>query len=159
MIKQAIFHLKRDIYRGKTTLGQIFKPNGTLFGYTLEDVVRAYGIKDKHNTAIPATERDFTYYLGVRQSPKYGEVAVIYTSKNGDVYTLSNEGISFEQILVHGGNSAEDTSGCIIVAKTRDTENMTVQGTLKVQFKDKVQEFIDDGYDCRLRITNISQKE
>ena len=88
-MKQAIFHLKRDTFgqdskKRETTLGIMFRPDGTKFSYVLEDVVRAYGIKSKTYTAIPATEGDDLYHLKVMDSPKYGRVVTVFTHMEGD---------------------------------------------------------------------------
>ncbi len=163
-MNQAVFHLKRDNYaqdaeKRETTLGAMFTPEGNGFGFTLEDVVRGYGIKSMHRTAIPATEGDFTYKLGVRVSPKYGKCAVIYTEKQGeDTYILDYGGVSFEQILVHGGNDPEDTSGCVLLAKNRSDKDMNIYGSLKKEFAEEVERLIEEGYDTRLRITNLPQE-
>jgi len=157
MKEQKIFELKRDVYRGPTTLGEMYDPEGCYYCYTLEDVVRAYGIKDKNRTAIPATEGDFTYKLAIRNSPKFGEVVVIYTREENGIYYLEYGGISFTQILFHGGNDEEDSSGCILGNKTRNVKNMTAQGSMKVDFKNKVKALIAEGFEPRLRVTNLPQ--
>jgi len=157
--KKAIFHLERDFYQELTTLGEMLTPDAEHFGHTLEDVVRPYGIKDKHYTAIPETQGDDTYMIDIRQSPKYGEVAVVYTSKEGDKYILEYGGIRFEYILVHGGNKHENTSGCILTAKNRNDKNRTIQGSLKKEFVAEVKKWKAKGFDTRLRVTNLPQAE
>lgn len=165
MSKQAIFHLKRDHYgqdsqKRETTLGVMFNPDGSEFGYTLEDVVRDKRIKVKKYTAIPETEEDFTYNVTIRQSPKYGEVAVIYTHMEGDIYVLEYGGIRFELILFHGGNHVDHTDGCVCGAKNRETKfgKMAIWGSLKEEFTNKVKSLESEGYNVRLRITNLPQK-
>lgn len=157
-MKQAIFHLKRDTYRGDTTLGILYDPSGKQFCYVLEDVVRAYGIKDKKRTAIPSTVDDFTYKMTIRTSPEYGEVVVIYTSEKDGMYYLDYGGISYQMILAHGGNDAEDTDGCLLVNKNRDTDEMTAWGSQKEVIKEAVKALEKEGYDVRLRITNLPQE-
>ena len=140
----------------------MFNPDGSLFGKTLEDVVRPYGIKDKHFTAMPQTEGDDTYFVETRVSGKYGEIAVIYTSKEstpaGMKYILEYGGIRFTFILVHGGNRHSDSSGCILLAKHRSDDNRTISSSLKVEFKNKVKKLLSEGFDVRLRVTNLPQK-
>lgn len=161
-MKKAIFHLKRDSYQELTTLGKWLNPDGTLFGYTLEDVVRPLGIKDKHYTAIPETQGDFTYQIETRDSSKYGHVVVIFTEKeklsNGTIkYILEYGGVRFEYILAHGGNTHKHTSGCVLVARNRNSR--TIQGSLKTELANEVDRLIDLGYDVRLRVTNLPQCE
>ena len=156
-MSDKIYHLKRDTYRGDTTLGVMFDDCGDHYCYVLEDVVRGYGIKDKTRTAIPATAPGFLYELGIRKSPKYGEVVVIFTRQDGGLYYLEHGGISFTQILAHGGNDAEDSAGCILINKTRDTSRMRAQGSLKEDFKDKIKALISEGHAPKLKITNLPQ--
>lgn len=163
-MKQAIFNLKRDFYgqdskKRETTLGIMYNPDGSEFGYTLEDVVRPYGIKSKGYTAIPATKGDDLYFVSVRNSPRYGKVAVIYTHMEGEDYVLEYGGKRFTYILLHGGNHADHTDGCILCAKNRVTENkkMSIQGSLKTEFMKEVEALEAEGYDVRLRITNLPQ--
>lgn len=158
-MKQAIFHLKRNNYQELTTFGEMLKPDGTRFGHTLEDVVRPQGIKDKNFTAIPETLGDFTYMIGIRTSPKYGKVAVIYTEKNGGEYVLEYGGIRFTYVLVHGGNDHGDTSACVLLARTRNTKARTIQGSLKKEFANEVEDLQAEGFDVRLRVTNLPQSQ
>ena len=155
---KAIFNLKRDTYRGDTTLGVLYDPCNDHYSYVLEDVVRPFGVKDKANTAIPCTQEDDTYFMRVRTSPKYGKVVVIFThNPSEDYYELNAGGISFSQILAHGGNDAEDTEGCILVNKERNTKNMTAWGSMKVDIAEEVERLTNEGYDVRLRVTNLPQ--
>jgi hypothetical protein len=156
-MKQAIFHNKRSHYRDKRTLGELINPDGQHFCYTLEDTVRGYGIKDYGNTAIPATVDDFTYYLRVMDSPKYGRVATIYSNLEEGEPFVNYGGIRFSHIRCHGGNSEEDTFGCLLVAKNIDIENVRIQGSMKAELTEEVQRLTNEGYDCRLRITNLPQ--
>ena len=164
-MNKAIFHLERDLYRRDkaadkdVSLGIMLDPNSDVFGKTLEDTVRAYGIKDYGETAIPATEGDFTYFLGLHYSAKYGNVVVVYTRKEGNTYYLEYGGISFSMIYVHGGNDDEDTKGCILCAKNRSDKNLSIQGSLKTAFFNEVKKYVDEGYDVRLRVTNLPQKK
>lgn len=150
-----VFELKRDSYQQATTLGEMTSPDGQHFGYTLEDIVRPYGIKDKHWTAIPEGE----YNLGIRQSPKYGKVAVVYTERVGDLYILENNGVRFEYILVHGGNNKDHTSGCILIARNRNDKTRTIQGSLKEEFAIEVERLISEGNEVRLKVINLPQDE
>lgn len=165
MIKEAVFHLKRDHFgqdskKRETSLGIMFRPDQSKFGYTLEDVLRAEGIKVKKYTAIPQTEGDYTYKMTVRKSPKYGEVVVIYTHMEGDVYVLEYGGIRFEYILIHGGNHVDHTDGCVLCARNRVTDfgKMAIQGSLKEEFTNEVKALESEGYSVRLRVTNIPYK-
>ena len=157
-MKKAIFHLKRDIHRGDTTLGLLLDPEQKHFCYTLEDTARPFGVKDQDRTAIPETKEDDTYFLSVRTSKKYGKVVVVFTEQSGDLYTLAYGGVSFTQILLHGGNDPEDTSGCILANKNRDVEKMEAYGSMKNQILNVVERYLGEGFDTRLKVTNLPQK-
>ncbi len=153
-----ILVLQRNSYTDDTTIGELFDESHKHFGYTLEDTVRAEGIKVKHNTAIPATGNEMVYKLGIRNSPKYGEVVVIYTEREGEVYKLTHKGVSFSYILIHGGNDHGDTSGCVLLAKNI-TGRENIQGSLKTAIKDHVKKLIEEGHEVGLRIINMPQSE
>jgi len=157
--------LNRDKYSSDSTIGKI----GVLeeerpfydFCNTLEDTVRAYGIKVKGATAIPSTEEGKEYFVDIRVSPRFGEVVVFYTSKekreDGEYkYILENGGIRFEYILAHGGNKPEDTDGCVLVAKNRNESNMTIQGSYKKKIVALVKE-LQKTCDVKLRVINNPQ--
>ena len=164
-MKKAIFHLKRDYYgmdkeKRETTLGKLIDPNSKLFCYVLEDVVRPHGVKRMTSTAIPETNDDFTYKMGIRISPKYGEVVVIYTSIENGVYVLEYGGIRFEYVLCHGGNHADHTDACLLVNRFREPEDkkMSAWGSMKTEILKEVKALEAQDYDVRLRITNLPQK-
>jgi len=158
-VKKAIFKLKRDFREGRTTLGEMFDPEGDHFCFVLEDVVREHGIKIKKETAIPATDKDDCYFMGVRTSPKYGEVVVIYTRKEEDVYILEYGGVEFRYILCHGGNDHGDTEGCLLVNKNRDIKAMSAWGSMKTEILEKVKALQEDGFSVHLQIENAFLNE
>lgn len=92
--------------------------NGKFFGYTMEDVVRDLSKEQKvmHKTAIPA-----------------GQYSVVVNMSNHfkrEMCQILNVP-QFEGIRIHGGNTAEDTSGCILVAKNYDPKIPAIQGSLE----------------------------
>lgn len=150
------FDLVRDTYRDLTTLGTITCPDGSKF-YTLEDCVRAEGIKDKGNTAIPANEFMNAYSMKVTFSQRFQrKMVMIFT--DSDEVTLESRGISFKGIRIHGGNSAADVQGCIAVAKNRINDTR-IQGTQEAVITGLVDKYTSEGYECRLRVRNLPQSE
>lgn len=112
--------LKREPSTAKSTPGRLFV-DGIEHCYTLEDPVRTdprpetrehegkiYGV-----TAIPAG----TYEVILAHSPRFGRVL----PRLLDVP-------SFSGVLIHGGNTAENTLGCVLVAKRRLTPDH-IQGS------------------------------
>lgn len=103
-----------------TTFGSLVI-NDTFFCYTLEDVVRpdpnprtpANEAKVKGQTAIPSGR----YEVVFQDSPRFG----------ADTLTLLNvPGFSF--IRIHGGMSAADTEGCILVGDRIDEYEGKISG-------------------------------
>lgn len=148
---QLEYTLNRSIYRGQTTIGEMFLPDGKRFGYTLEDTVRAYGIKDAGNTAIP----EGRYRMIVTMSTRFKrEMVMVYTESNQ--YELKAGGISFKGIRVHGGNTHVDTDGCILIAKNKISDQK-IQGTLEKEFTAHVKANIEAGHECYLVVKNLPQ--
>lgn len=114
----------RDSYTARSTIGKLYTA-GEYFSYTLEDTVRASGIKVPGETAIPAG----TYKWQVTHSSRFKrDMICIYTEDNG--YELKSQDISFKGLRIHGGNTHENTEGCPLVAKNYINEN-TIQGTME----------------------------
>lgn len=94
---------KKDTY----TIGKLFV-DGVPFSDTLEDTVRDYSdpeFKIYGKTAIPYGEYRVTLEHSPKFSPRYGDRKVPY------LHNVPN----FTGILIHSGNTAEDTDGCILV--------------------------------------------
>lgn len=140
--------IRRYQYSTRTTIGKLYV-DGKFYCYTLEDTVRAEGIKVKKETAIPAGE----YNVGIRVSPKYGEVPVIYTED--DELTIKKKGISFKYVLFHGGNRISDTEGCVLVAKNL-VDSETIQGSMKKSITALIKEKLAE---CAVILTIINEPQ
>lgn len=84
------------------TIGEL-RINGEWFSWTLEDRVRAQKIK--HATAIPVGQ----YQIAITQSQRFGQPMP-------EILNVPE----FSGIRIHPGNTAADTSGCILVGLTRN---------------------------------------
>src|SRR5690606_14304558 len=105
-MKKANLLLVRDTFTANSTTGRLYI-NGKYFCYTLEDVVRGYGIKVPGKTAIPAG----TYQVMLTMSSRFNRLMpMLFTEENG--YELKSGGISFKGIRLHGGNTHLNTEGC-----------------------------------------------
>ncbi|WP_207426610.1 DUF5675 family protein [Pedobacter sp. SYSU D00535] len=100
--------LVRSVFNPKSTFGKLFV-NGEFFAYTCEDTVRDLKAdcsgKIKNQTAI----RDGRY-----------EVVLSYSNRFKKYLPLLLNVKCFEGIRIHGGNTAEDSEGCILVGAEGD---------------------------------------
>lgn len=106
--------LKRIKFNENATHGMLYV-DGVYECYTLEDKVRIddpttpedEGAKVPHETAIPQG----TYSVILNFSPKFGRIMPRLLDVPG-----------FDGILIHKGNTTENTWGCILVGKVRTNE-------------------------------------
>lgn len=112
--------LKRIAKKPTYTIGKLYI-DGKYFCDTIEDTDRGLSStmneavivakKIKHKTAIPAGK----YAVDMRTvSPRFGSQAFYKDVCGGRVPRL--QGVKgFDGVLIHCGNTAEDSSGCILV--------------------------------------------
>ena len=113
--------LKRIALRSEYTIGKLYV-DGEYVCDTIEDTVRdldkdgkfANGeVKIPGKTAIPYGSYEVTMKL---RSPKYSNFTKYPWTKKYDGYLPRLLNVPhFEGILIHAGNTAEDTEGCICV--------------------------------------------
>jgi len=99
--------LSREPSVDGATIGYLFV-DGKFLCFTLEDVVRAPGVKIPGETAIPSG----TYKVLINKSQRLGRMLPLIL----DVPYFSG-------IRIHGGNDASSTSGCILVGLARCGDN------------------------------------
>ena len=114
--------LVRKYKKPTYTVGNLYI-DGRWITNTLEDTDRGLkdsmslneitSIKQKHITAIPTGT--YTITLDI-VSPKFGAKQFYKNLCNGKVPRLLNVK-GFDGILIHSGNKAEDTDGCILVGR------------------------------------------
>lgn len=115
--------LKRIALRDIYTIGKLYV-NGIYFCDTIEDKVRDLNKDGDLNdvgegkipslTAIPYGEYEITLKV---QSPKYS-LRTGYNWCKGYLPRLINVS-NFDGILIHAGNTASDSAGCIIVGENK----------------------------------------
>lgn len=108
--------LKRIARKHSYTIGHLYV-NGEYVCDTCEDRDRFYfgEKKVKHSTAIPRGRYQITQDV---VSTKYGKKTPYKEVCGGCVPRLLDVP-EFDGILIHIGNKAEDSSGCILVGKNR----------------------------------------
>ena len=115
--------LKRIALRDTYTIGKLYV-NGNYMCDTCEDKVRDLNKdgdlldvgegKIPSKTAIPYGKYEVTLKV---QSPKYS-LRSVYNWCNGYLPRLINVP-HFEGILIHAGNTADDSAGCILVGENK----------------------------------------
>ena len=94
----------KRIFKGPDyTIGRL-SIDGKYFCDTLEDTVRAPGVKIPGKTAIPAGK----YKIKLTESLRFKKLMPRLENVPG-----------FTGVLIHSGNTAEDTRGCILVGRNR----------------------------------------
>lgn len=143
--------VRRDSYSARTTLGKLYI-NGKYFCETLEDTVRANGIKVKRETALPECVCDVV----ITFSSRFKRDMPLLRTDNS--HTVTAGGISFSGARFHGGNTHENTEGCPLVAKNR-LDKDTIQGSMEKELTRLIKEAIDNGEKVVAEFVNLPQAE
>lgn len=135
--------MRLEVHRVKfyseSTLGSLFV-NGQLFCSTLEDRVRAGGVKVQDETAIPAG----TYNVIVNMSQRFGKLM----PRLEDVPM-------FTGILIHSGNDHTNTHGCILVGSEIDGPDHIHGGSVTFPvLLTEIKNALDAGEKVSITITN-----
>jgi len=131
--------LHRQPSSDHSTLGSL-TVNGQFECVTLEDVARAPGVKVQDQTAIPAGR----YRVIINLSPRLQKMMMRLV----DVPM-------FTGILIHSGNDAEDTKGCILVGQQVVNTNYIHGGSNALPvLQRKVQAALDKGEEVWITITD-----
>lgn len=95
------------------TIGRLYV-NGEYVCDTLEDAVR--DVKIKHKTAIPAGRYKVAMTI---VSPKYNNPKYKWAMRYGGKLPRLLDVPNYEGILIHVGNTVNDTSGCLLVGENK----------------------------------------
>jgi len=106
----------RETFTDKSTIGSLYL-NDVFFCYTLEDKDR--GLEQSQSLIIIQAKKLFgitaipygNYALIVNKSPKFGRLLPRLQGIKG-----------FDGVLIHRGNSAEHSHGCILVGYKKGTD-------------------------------------
>ena len=121
--------LNRTYLGDSYTIGKLYI-DGVYFCDTLEDKVRDLSKEEKvkHQTAIPKG----TYKVIVNQSPRLKR----------DLPRLLNVP-HFDGILIHRGNTADDSSGCILVGENKIKGKVINSTKYEIELVKKLKEVND----------------
>lgn len=144
---------KKETY----TIGRLYV-DGVYFCNTLEDKSRGlkqtdstFFIKQRKvygETAIPTG----TYKVAMNvTSPKYAAVAWYWQLCRGKMPRLLDVP-GFEGILIHPGNTALDTLGCILVGKNTKVGQLTESKAVFKALYKEMQKAVDEGEDILITI-------
>ena len=158
-IKAAPMQLtvKRFADDGDTTLGVLYI-NGVFECFTVEDEERA--IKKSGETRVPNGTYDVAFrkegsfhtkYSGKYPSIHQGMLCI----SNAPDWKLENNGLSFQYILIHTGNTDEHTKGCLLVNDSVSGANFTGSSSVDAykDFYPKVAAILEAG--AKVSITYI----
>jgi hypothetical protein len=102
----AALFVNRFSFKETETLSRVYlvEDDGSVSfeGFAVEDKVRAPGVKVQDETAIPAG----SYKMRISKSPKFGRLLPEILDVPG-----------FSGIRIHKGNTAADSSGCLIIGR------------------------------------------
>jgi hypothetical protein len=130
--------LERDLLLADRTLGALYYQDRRIC-WVLEDKVRPNGEKVPGQTAIPTGR----YKLSISMSNRFKREMVLVHDVPG-----------FEGIRIHGGNRPEDTEGCLLVARNRNSRAGTIQGTEEKMVFELVRRIIGAGETPYLIVSN-----
>lgn len=118
--------LKRIAKKDTYTIGKLYIDN-VYFCDTLEDKVRDLTVEEKimHETAIPMG----SYKVVVNKSPKF----------QCELPRLLDVPY-FESILIHRGNAARDTSGCILVGENKQVGKLINSSKYEIDLTSKIKQ-------------------
>ena len=121
--------LQRIAKKSDYTIGRLFV-DGRYFSDTLEDRVREPGVKVPGETAIPAGR----YRVIVNVSPKFGRELPRLLDVPG-----------FEGILIHKGNSARDSAGCVLPGENKEKGRVVNSTPYELRLTKLIKDAIEKG--------------
>ena len=121
--------LQRIAKKSDYTIGRLFV-DGRYLCDTLEDCMREPGVKVPGETAIPAGR----YRVIVNVSPKFGRELPRLLDVPG-----------FEGILIHKGNSARDSAGCVLLGENKEKGRVVNSTPYELRLTRLIKEAIQRG--------------
>lgn len=127
--RKSVLPLDRKWFTPLSTIGELFMPDRAMkICFTLEDTVRAPGVKVQDETAIPE---------GVY------EMVLSYSNKFKALMPLLLNVPMFDGIRFHKGNTARDSRGCIITGSIYEPKVNPNMVTGSAQAYDNLRLYVD----------------
>ncbi len=146
--------VERYEYSEKSTIGRLYI-DGVKTCFTLEDKVRGSAeAKIYGQTAIPAG----TYRVTLRTT---GTIHEAYKKRFGAMHkgTLWIRNIlGYEYVLIHCGNTPEDTLGCILVGANAERDKITGSEKAYKEIYPIIADALLEGEDVKIEIVNGGKK-
>jgi len=146
--------IRRKEFLDDRTLGGLWVDN-QLYCHTLEDTARDEGVKIPGETCVPPCIAKIKVDMSVR----FGRLMMMaYTEENeyeiqtGPFDIHGNSAVSFKGIRFHGGNTPDDTEGCVLVAWNRDGNR--IYGTAEKKLTSMVRDALLGGEDVTVEWIN-----
>jgi hypothetical protein len=154
---------RRHGYAPQSTLGKIALTNDEyrdkFFSHSLEDTVRAIGIKVKKHTAI--CENLLGYKVRKTWSNRFKRFTLQLFTEDKDL-SLKAGGIYFTGVRNHGGNTHKNTEGCPLTAYNLAGQDVNgdyrIQGRSDLDLMDWYDAEIAKGNEVRWVVINLKQE-
>ena len=162
-MKSLVILIERYSFTVKSSLGRMSfvydqnyvqnppQPIKQFFGNTLEDVARPGNVKIYEQTCLPG---GLKCKVKLFENEHYGKTIVFYTEDDG--FTIKFGPLTWTWCLAHGGTDADDTAGCVLVAKNVIDKDH-IQGSLKDALRQFIEQKINDGYEITAEFVNLPQ--
>lgn len=130
--------LQREVLSDQATIGQMLI-DGEHVCYTLEDVIRAPGMKVYGKTAIPFGR----YRVLITDSQRFKKPLPL-------LLNVPN----FEGIRIHAGNVSADTDGCILIGLQKGVDSIGRSQAAMALFMPRLKAALQDGQECWIEVKN-----
>jgi len=151
--------VKRFADNGDTTLGILYI-NGIFECFTVEDEERA--VKKKGETRIPNGKYNINFRkeggYHSKYKVKYGEMHKgMLCISNAPDCKIIKDGMEFQYILIHTGNTDEHTMGCLLVNDSVSGKTFTGSSSVDAykHFYPKVAKALENGEEVTIEYIDI----
>lgn len=134
--------LKSRIFTSEATTGELLL-DGVFECYTVEDHYPRPYVKTPGRTAIP----EGLYRVTVERSPRFSARA------GKDVFLPRINSVpGFTGVLIHSGNTSDDTEGCVLVGRKLGMNRVDESRLAMAALQPKIQKALDSGEGVTLEV-------